>query len=580
MQTCCVRLAPRFRPGSQITIILVLLMTVLAVVAVLTFQAHYATEGRRALAEEVLRDYAALVADEALRRVTLEVGVYGFRQGVQLLPSLIDEDEPAPPSAERVAAARAKERSAELMARTFVADPGRLHTSVARPGVDAWLAEELGRVTLDKELGFAVLRRSGSPIPSSGAAGSPSAGGPQTTSPRSSGSPEAPRAHSGGEAVTIVVGALESKAGRHDVLMGFEVDNDAMASWCRQALDRSLLLPPSLADGELDNGSLYVRALDRRTGELCTIGERDSAAFIVERGFPDDYAPALQGMTVEAGIRPQAASLLLIGGLPPSNRPILLWLLAVIAGLLLAAAALLRRQRALARMRSDFVSRVSHELRTPLAQLRLFTETLLLGRTRNEDERRRSLEIMDREARRLSALVENVLQYSRSERGGISLSPRTIELEAWLTAMSEELAALAQASESTVRCDVEGRIEIVVDEDALRQIVLNLVDNALKYGPDAQEVRLGALVDDDEIVLWVDDQGPGIARHERRRVWEAFHRAERAAAPTGTGIGLAVVRELVQAHGGRCRIERGRDGGARVEARFPATLLRSDEATR
>src|SRR5213083_3043837 len=126
---------------------------------------------------------------------------------------------------------------------------------------------------------------------------------------------------------------------------------------------------------------------------------------------------------VQVALRPDVAPKLVVGGMPRSNLPMLLSLLAITAALVVGALLQLRREYELSRLRADFVSGVSHELRTPLAQIRMFSETLLLGRVRSDDERERSLEIIDQEARRLTHLVENLLHFSRSERRLTRLSP-------------------------------------------------------------------------------------------------------------------------------------------------------------
>src|SRR5207244_712328 len=137
----------------------------------------------------------------------------------------------------------------------------------------------------------------------------------------------------------------------------------------------------------------------------------------------DTVEVMMGGMQVAVALRPELASKLVIGGLPRSRLPLLLGALGLTAGLIVTALVQLRREYELARLRTDFVSGVSHELRTPLAQIRMFSETLLLGRVRSEEEGRRSLEIIDQEARRLTHLVENLLHFSRSERQVTRLSP-------------------------------------------------------------------------------------------------------------------------------------------------------------
>src|SRR5947199_5775292 len=128
-------------------------------------------------------------------------------------------------------------------------------------------------------------------------------------------------------------------------------------------------------------------------------------------------------LQVQVAWGPEVGPKLVVGGRPRSNLPMLLSLLAITAALVVAALLQLRREYELSRLRADFVSGVSHELRTPLAQIRMFSETLLLGRVRSDEERERSLEIIDQEARRLPHLLENLLHFSRSARPLTRLSP-------------------------------------------------------------------------------------------------------------------------------------------------------------
>ena len=150
----------------------------------------------------------------------------------------------------------------------------------------------------------------------------------------------------------------------------------------------------------------------------------------------------------------------------------------------------LRRESELARLRSDFIASVSHELRTPLAQVRMFAETLLLGRVRSEEERLRSLQIVDQEARRLTHLVENILQFSRAEREAIRLAPVPSELASQVREAVEAFAPVARSRHVVVQTALENDVVCVVDPAALRQILLNLLDNAVKYGPLGQTVTI------------------------------------------------------------------------------------------
>src|SRR5207244_11971883 len=133
----------------------------------------------------------------------------------------------------------------------------------------------------------------------------------------------------------------------------------------------------------------------------------------------------------------------------------------------------------LARLRGDFVSGVSHELRTPLAQIRMFSETLLLGRVRSDEERERSLEIIDQEARRLAHLVENLLHFSRSERRLARLSPAPAPLAPLLREAAESFAPLAAARSVTLRTALADAVVGTVDAGALRPSVPHLLRQAL-----------------------------------------------------------------------------------------------------
>jgi signal transduction histidine kinase len=268
------------------------------------------------------------------------------------------------------------------------------------------------------------------------------------------------------------------------------------------------------------------------------------------------------------------ADKLIIGGLPKSRLPLILGLLGLTAALIGTALLQLRRESQLTRLRSDFISGVSHELRTPLAQIRMFSETLTLGRVRSEEERRRSLAIIDQEARRLTHLVENLLHFSRSERQTAHITPEPTKLAPLVQEVLDGFAPLAAARGATIAASVPEDLVVPADPGAVRQMLLNLLDNAVKYGPAGQEIRVGATRDNGIARLWVDDGGPGIPRADRERVWDRFWRLERDrdSAIAGSGIGLAVVRELAGLHHGRAWIDDvGPDvAGTRVVIELPA----------
>lgn len=227
------------------------------------------------------------------------------------------------------------------------------------------------------------------------------------------------------------------------------------------------------------------------------------------------------------------------------------------------------RERSLVRARRDFVASVSHELRTPLAQIRMFTETLQLGRERDAEERQRWLNIISREARRLGDLVENILLFSHIDADRARLETERTDLGELIEEVVEGYVQIAEQRGMRILADAPSRIFSMVDPRAMRQVIVNLIDNALKYGPTGQTVsieleRIGSFAR-----ITVTDQGPGIPAADRKRMWEPFVRLGKDAGTTlGCGIGLAVVRGLVEQHGATVVLRDAPEGGARFILEF------------
>ena len=365
----------------------------------------------------------------------------------------------------------------------------------------------------------------------------------------------------------VVYTVLPGKTAAAQTALGFEADPVAFEPFYTMGEEKSPLLPRPLTGGVIYDSLGSAIVTDADGLELYRTSMQYQPTFAAR----DSFEGILGAMRVQVALRPDMAPKLIMGGMPRSNVPMLLSLLALTAGLVVAALLQLRREYELARLRADFVSGVSHELRTPLAQIRMFSETLLLGRVRSEGEQLRSLEIIDQEARRLTHLVENLLHFARSERQVTRLSPAPVPLGVLVREAAEAFAPLAAARGITIATDIADGLVAVVDADALRQMLVNLLDNAAKYGPTEQTVTLGLAAGDGRARLWVDDQGPGIPAADRERVWERFWRLERdrGSAVAGTGIGLSVVRELVALHGGRAWVEDAPGGGARFVIELP-----------
>ena len=339
----------------------------------------------------------------------------------------------------------------------------------------------------------------------------------------------------------------------------------------------SMLLPHALVRGLPMDSILSISVTTASGKEVYRspgwIAPTYSAASTVEPNFGR--------LKMKVSLNEEFADKLVVGGLPHSRLPILVALFVLASGLLTIALIQLRRQQQLARLRTEFVSGVSHELRTPLAQIRWFAELLHLGKLRTEDERERSAGIIDQEARRLTYLVENVLNFSRAEKGTNRVSPEPAEIDREVQESLDLFAPLARSRGMTINPALGIKGIVSFDRNALRQILLNLLDNAAKYGPVGQTITVGSQIVGDRARIWVEDEGPGIPRDDRVRVWEPYIRLNRDAESStgGSGIGLSVVRELVLLHGGRTRVESAPGGGARVVVELPLVQTHSADGS-
>jgi signal transduction histidine kinase len=353
---------------------------------------------------------------------------------------------------------------------------------------------------------------------------------------------------------------VASRIGDTGYVFGFALDPERYRRLLRSSFDEKPILPRALI-GEHSNDALLVVRIVAGNGEV--LYESDSTVPWALVGA--DTLPArFGGLSVEATVRPAMAGSLIIGGLPRSRLPLLIGLLALALGMALGAVGQMRREHQLASLRSDFVSSVSHELRTPLAQIRLFVETLRLRRFSTEEQREWMLENVDRESVRLSNLVENVLHFSRSERGAMAGTRVRVELEPYLAQIAQGFEPLARARGIRIRLEAEAGTAVELHTDTFRQVVVNLLDNAVKYGPAGQWVRLGCCRVGARVRIEVEDEGPGVDAAERSLIWQPFRRGARAvgSATVGGGIGLAVVRAVVEGHGGTAWVEDGARGGA------------------
>lgn len=344
---------------------------------------------------------------------------------------------------------------------------------------------------------------------------------------------------------------------------GVVADPRVLHSRFSAVVGKANLLPAARLDEPLDTTDFAIR-LTRRDGNL-----------VFASALSPGSTAATDSATLQSGelmttidLSPSLASALLVGGAPGSQLPSLVLMIVVAA--VLAGIGLVheRRTRELARLRGRFVANVSHELRTPLAQISMFAETLALGRERNDAEARHFASIIFAEARRLTGLVESVLRFSRLESHHETLRIETASVGSEISDAVESFAPVAMASEVEITTELEAQASVQIDRAAFRQIVLNLLDNAVKHAGRGASFHVAVKQHDEEVVVTIDDTGPGVPEEWRERVFEPFVRVEQGKAP-GAGIGLSVVRDLVVAHGGRVWIEESPQGGARFIVAMP-----------
>ena len=220
--------------------------------------------------------------------------------------------------------------------------------------------------------------------------------------------------------------------------------------------------------------------------------------------------------------------------------------------------------RHLESLRRDFVANVSHELRTPVAVIQANSQTLLNGAIDSPKHARSFTEGIYRNSRRLGRLVADLLDLARLEAGETDLNLQDTRLTDVLCRVVDDVTAFADVDESVITHNVDSGLEVRADSEALGQVVGNLLENALKYGGDDVQIVVNAYRDEDQVVVEVIDDGPGVPEEHRRRIFERFHRVEegRMTKSGGTGLGLSIVKHLVKAMDGEVGCRERCGGGA------------------
>lgn len=214
-----------------------------------------------------------------------------------------------------------------------------------------------------------------------------------------------------------------------------------------------------------------------------------------------------------------------------------------------------RRRAQVSTLQRDFISKVSHELRTPLTSLRMFIETLQLGRLDDKPaERDAALAVMAQETARLTAMINRLLDWGRMEAGKRLYKQEPFTVEHLAQSALANLAAMRMLHKFDLAVDVDGQIGVMIgDVDALAEALANLLGNAIKYTGEDKRIRLEAAQDEKNVLLRVIDNGPGIPQREHRKIFDKFYRIQDPVTRDieGSGLGLAMVQHITQSHGGK-----------------------------
>jgi signal transduction histidine kinase len=316
---------------------------------------------------------------------------------------------------------------------------------------------------------------------------------------------------------------------------------------------------------------------DRNHAVMMLRGKYDSAAFIQSSGW-DGGTPevernlegAFQGLTLAIKLR--GTTLAAIG----QRFALISFLTLAALSLVLAGGIALTyrnvtKEMALARLKSDFVSNVSHELRTPLSLIRLYAETLELGRLTTPEKYQEYYRIIRKESERLTALINNILDFSRIEAGRKEYDFRETDMSELVHNTLDSYRYQLEQGGFQFEEKIDEVPPMRVDREAMARSLLNLVNNALKYSQDRKFIGVNLYRDNGSVKLEVVDQGIGIPHDEQQKIFEKFYRVGDPLVHNtkGSGLGLSLVRHIVQAHGGEVSVDSTPGQGSKFTIALP-----------
>jgi len=342
------------------------------------------------------------------------------------------------------------------------------------------------------------------------------------------------------------------------------------------------------------NGTLLQQALDEQVNQKFTDQGGNPLAMIVypadtemgrdmkplaaSAGWGDGkpevmrkFDDVFRGLAL--GIKYQGTSVEALGQTWVHRSFLILGILSLmIVGGLLLTKHIVSKEMALARLKSDFVSNVSHELRTPLALIRLYAETLELGRITTKEKKQQYYRIIRKESERLTALINNILDFSRIEAGRKEYEFRETDIAELVRNTLDSYRYQIEQQGFAFEENIDPNLPVVpVDREAIARALVNLVNNALKYSTDEKYLGVKLYRENGFLKLEVLDHGIGIARRDQSKIFEKFYRTGDPLVHNtkGSGLGLSLVRHITQAHGGEIAVESTPGKGSKFTLSLP-----------
>lgn len=336
--------------------------------------------------------------------------------------------------------------------------------------------------------------------------------------------------------------------------------------WCTDVLKSSLL--PSLLGERLHSQDLAWRCVDQN-GQLIagTLDDR-SGGLTVKTSFVDYFPP----WSLEMYHVPSSGWQRILA----SRRSLYVYIFLLIAGILFVGLILtvrsVSRELELAKLKSDFVSTISHEFRSPLTSIRQLAEMLQRGRVPSKERQQKYYDVLVEQSERLSLLINNVLDFAKMEEGRRQFNFEPVEVTTFLNDVIATLQPRLRHEAFHIEKHIDGSgTRVSVDRLAMAEVLMNLVDNAIKYSHDQKKIQISSFTTDNQVVIRVHDFGIGIKKDEQAKVFDRFFRGSDGISKgaSGSGLGLTLVKHIIEGHKGSITVDSEVSKGSTFTIRLP-----------